>query len=77
MATAEAARPGFAARVTTFYQDVTTELKKVTWPDVPQVRQLSIGVIILALFIGGIIALMDVVLQQVLVRWSPSLFTGF
>ncbi len=77
MATAEAARPGFAARVMTFYENVMTELKKVTWPDMPQVRQLSIGVIILTLVIGGVIALMDVVLQQVLVRWIPSLFAGF
>ena len=48
----------------------------MTWPDVPQVRQLAIGVIILSLFIGGLIALMDVILQQVLVRWIPSFFGG-
>ncbi len=77
MATVEAARPGLGSRIMTFYHDVMTELRKVTWPDVPQVRQLSIGVIVLALFIGGVIALMDVVLQQVLVRWIPSLFSGF
>ena len=51
-------------------------MKKVTWPDVPQVRQLAIGVIILSLFIGGLIGLMDVLFQQVLVRWIPSLFGG-
>jgi preprotein translocase SecE subunit len=51
-------------------------MKKVTWPDAPQVRQLSISVIVLSLFIGGLIALMDVILQQVLVRWIPSLFGG-
>jgi preprotein translocase subunit SecE len=77
VATVEAARPGLGSRIMTFYHDVMTELRKVTWPDVPQVRQLSIGVIVLALFIGGVIALMDVVLQQVLVRWIPSLFSGF
>lgn len=63
-------------RLVVFYNDVMAEMRKVTWPDVPQVRQLSIGVIILSLFIGGVIALMDVVLQQVLVRWIPSLFGG-
>ena len=51
-------------------------MKKVTWPDLPQVRQLSIGVIILSLFIGGVIGIIDLVLQQVLVRWIPSLFGG-
>jgi hypothetical protein len=40
------------------------------------VRQLSFGVILLSLFIGGLIAIMDVVMQQVLVRWIPSLFGG-
>ena len=63
-------------RSVTFYHDVMAEMKKVTWPDVPQVRQLSLSVILLALFIGGLIAVMDVIMQQVLVRWIPSLFGG-
>jgi preprotein translocase subunit SecE len=70
----EVARPGAPQRLVAFYHDVVAEMKKVTWPDLPQVRQLSIGVIVLSLFIGGVIALMDVLLQQVLVRWVPSLF---
>jgi preprotein translocase subunit SecE len=68
--------PNFTQRTVAFYHDVMAEMKKVTWPDVPQVRQLSISVILLSLFIGGLIAIMDVVLQQVLVRWIPSLFGG-
>ena len=68
--------PSLPKRMVTFYHDVMAEMKKVTWPDVPQVRQLAIGVIILSLFIGGLIALMDVILQQVLVRWIPSFFGG-
>ena len=60
----------------TLYNEVLTEMKKVTWPDIGQVRQLSIGVIVLSLFIGLIIWAMDVVLQQVLVKWIPSLFGG-
>jgi len=58
----------------TLYHEVVAEMKKVTWPDVGQVRQLSIGVILLSLFIGIVIWLMDLVLQQVLVRWIPSIF---
>jgi preprotein translocase subunit SecE len=57
-----------------FYHEVVAEMRKVTWPDWPQVRQLSIGVIVLALFVGAVIALMDLVLQQVLVRWLPAMF---
>ena len=62
--------------MTTLYNEVVTEMRKVTWPDVGQIRQLSIGVIVLALFIGIVIWLMDVVLQQVLVKWIPSIFGG-
>ena len=83
MAHAEVVRPGVGARVTgfftgavTFYHQVMVELRKVTWPDRPQVQQLAIGVIVLSLTIGAVIALMDVILQQVLVRWLPALLTG-
>ncbi len=67
-------RPNVASRLVTFYQDVMAEMKKVTWPDVGQVRQLSIAVIVLALFIGGVIAILDLVLSLVLVEGIPSLF---
>ena len=77
MATAaQAPKANFFSRLVTLYNEVLTEMKKVTWPDVGQVRQLSIGVIVLSLFIGLVIWLMDVVLQQVLVKWIPSLFGG-
>jgi preprotein translocase subunit SecE len=69
-------RPNAAQRVVTFYQDVVAEMKKVTWPDRTQVRQLSIGVIVLSLFIGAIIALMDVIFQAIFVRGLPSLIGG-
>ena len=75
MATAEVAAPkSFVARTVDFYKEVRIEMAKVTWPDWPQVRQLSIGVVALALFVGAIIALMDLVLQTVFVRWLPALF---
>jgi len=73
---AQAPKPNVFARLVTLYNEIIIEMKKVTWPDVGQIRQLSIGVIVLALFIGIVIWLMDLVLQQVLVRWIPSLFGG-
>ena len=73
---AQAPKENFFARIVTLYNEVVIEMKKVTWPDVGQVRQLSIGVILLSLFIGIVIWLLDLVLQQVLVRWIPSLFGG-
>ena len=73
---AQAPKANVLTRLVTLYNEVVTEMKKVTWPDVGQVRQLSIGVIVLSLFIGLVIWGMDVVLQQVLVKWIPSLFGG-
>ena len=64
------------ARVTTFYHEVVQELKRVTWPDRPQVRQATIAIILFVLFVGVVIYLMDLVLQGVLVRLIPSLFGG-
>ena len=74
--TTQPTKPNFFARIVTLYNQVIAEMKKVTWPDIGQVRQLSIGVIILSLFIGIVIWLMDLILQQVLVKWIPSLFGG-
>ena len=76
MATEVVTRPNAARRVATFYQDVVAEMKKVTWPDKQQVRQLSIGVIVLSLFIGAVIALMDLIFQGIFVRGLPSLIGG-
>ena len=73
---AQAPKANVFTRLVTLYNEVVTEMKKVTWPDVGQIRQLSIGVIVLSLFIGLVIWGMDVVLQQVLVKWIPSLFGG-
>jgi preprotein translocase subunit SecE len=65
----------FTQRTVAFYNDVVAEMKKVTWPDVQQVRQLSIGVIVLSLFIAIVIFIMDKVFQLVLVSWLPRLFS--
>jgi preprotein translocase subunit SecE len=61
-------------RTVTFYHDVMAEMKKVTWPDWPQVRQLSIGVVVLSLFIGLVIFILDNILRLVLVQGLPALF---
>ena len=76
MATEVVTRPNPAQRLVTFYQEVVAEMKKVTWPDRTQIRQLSIGVIVLSLFIGAIIALMDLIFQAIFVRGLPNLVGG-
>ena len=64
----------FFARLRLYTSEVVAEMRRVTWPDKAQIRQLSIGVVVLSLVIGGIIAIIDLVLQNVLVRWIPALF---
>ena len=66
---------GFFRSVVDFYHDVVAEMRKVTWPEWTQVRQATIAIIIFVLLIGLVIFLLDVVLQGVLVRLIPSLFT--
>ena len=72
----EVASEGFVTRTITFYREVVAEMSKVTWPDWPQVRQLSTGVIILSLIVGGVIAIMDVGFRSVFMQWLPALFAG-
>ena len=70
----ETQKPSLPARVVTFYHDVMIEMRKVTWPDWPQVRQATLGIIVVVLFIGGVIWLIDVICQAVLVSGLPRLF---
>ena len=77
MATTDVAeRPSVARRTVGFYHDVVAELKKVTWPDRAQTVDATWRIIIFVLAIGGVIGLMDIVLQFVLVQGLPSLFVG-
>jgi preprotein translocase subunit SecE len=69
-----AVTPSLPRRAVTFWNDVVAEMRKVTWPERPQVTQMSIGVIAISLFIGLVIWVLDLVLQTVLVRGIPSLF---
>lgn len=66
--------PAFVAQTTEFLTEVRNELKRVTWPDRAQLRQATIAIVVFVLVIAGFIALLDVVLQAVLVRGLPSLF---
>jgi preprotein translocase subunit SecE len=69
-------RESFPARVVTFYQEVVTEMRKVTWPDREQLKDTTIKIIIFVLFIGALLAIIDILLNLILVKGIPSLFTG-
>jgi preprotein translocase subunit SecE len=55
---------------------VIAEMRKVVWPDRAQLKDMTIKIIIFVLFIGAVIAIIDVIFQAILVRGIPSLFAG-
>ena len=65
----------FPARTAQFYHDVLAEMKKVTWPDRPQLQDATIKIIVFVLALGAIIALLDLGLQFLLVQ-LPALLLG-
>jgi preprotein translocase SecE subunit len=68
------AQPSFPARVVGFYNGVVSELKRVTWPDLGQVRSATIAIIVFVLLLGLLISALDGVLQALLIKLIPSLF---
>jgi len=73
---AGASGPGLLERIVTFVRGVNAEMKKVTWPDLPQVRSATISIIIFVLILGLLITILDFVLQGVLIKMIPQLFAG-
>jgi preprotein translocase SecE subunit len=72
---AEVAAPSKWHSFTTFVRESYHEIRyKTTWPDVGQIRQASIAIIIFVLIIGLLITLLDLVLRGVLIQLIPSLF---
>jgi preprotein translocase subunit SecE len=68
--------PGFVSRLVNFYHGVMAEMRKVTWPDMPQVRSATIAIIIFVLVLGLFITILDFALQGILIKGIPSLFAG-
>jgi preprotein translocase subunit SecE len=67
-------RQSLWTRLIAFYHGVVAEMKKVTWPDFPQVRSATIAIIVFVLVLGLFISIMDVALNGILVKLIPSLF---
>ena len=68
--------PGYGTRLVNFYHGVMAEMRKVTWPDVPQVRSATVAIIIFVLVLGLFITILDFALQGILIKGIPSLFAG-
>jgi preprotein translocase subunit SecE len=74
--TPPAHQPGMLSRLVAFYHGVMAEMRKVTWPDLPQVRSATISIIIFVMILGLIITILDFILQGILIKMIPSLFAG-
>jgi preprotein translocase subunit SecE len=68
--------PSLISRLVAFYHGVVAEMKKVTWPDRPQVQQATISIIFFVLALGALISILDLILQGLLIKGIPSLFAG-
>ena len=66
--------PGMGSRLVNFYHGVIAEMKKVTWPDLAQVRSATIAIIIFVLVIALLITILDFVLKELLITLIPSFF---
>jgi preprotein translocase subunit SecE len=65
-----------ARGIVAFYHAVMAEMKKVTWPEIPDVRRATIAILIFVILLALLIYIMDVALQGVLANLIPSLFAG-
>jgi preprotein translocase subunit SecE len=62
-------------RTRDFTAEVADELKKVTWPDAPQIKSATLVVIVFCIIVATIIWIMDLGVRQVL-RLIMSLFAS-
>ena len=62
-------------RTRSFTQEVVDEIKKVTWPDWPQLKNSTAVVIVFVVIVSLIIFLMDLVVRGVL-GFIMNLFAG-
>ncbi len=63
-----------AARSTgAFVSEVNGEVRKVTWPDRQQLRQMTGVIILFVIAVTILIGVMDIILQGVFVKWLPAM----
>jgi preprotein translocase subunit SecE len=63
------------ARAREFTGEVVDEIKKVTWPDMPQLRNATLVIMVFVIIVALIIWIMDLSVSRIL-RTIIGLFTG-
>jgi preprotein translocase subunit SecE len=66
VATEVVAKKGALARTKGFVGEVIEELKKVTWPDFPQLKNATLVIIVFVVIVAIIIWLMDMGVRGIL-----------
>jgi preprotein translocase subunit SecE len=66
VATEVAVKKSWPARTKEFFSDTVDELKKVTWPDFPQLKNATLVIIVFVVIVALIIWLMDMGVRGIL-----------
>jgi preprotein translocase subunit SecE len=66
VATEVVAKKGALARTKDFVGEVFEELKKVTWPDFPQLKNATLVIIVFVIIVAIIIWLMDISVRTII-----------
>jgi preprotein translocase subunit SecE len=66
VATEVVAKKGALARTKDFVNEVVDELKKVTWPDFPQLKNATLVIIVFVVIVALIIWVMDLAVRGLL-----------
>ena len=61
-------------RVLTFFRDVRSEIRKVTWPTWDELKKATTVIVIFVAILGLVIGWMDWLLQQIFVVGIAKLF---
>ena len=62
-------------RMRAYLHDVRNEIKKVTWPDVDELKRSTTVIVIFVLILGVVIGLMDWAFSKILIDGLGGLFT--
>jgi preprotein translocase subunit SecE len=68
------AKKGVFGRLMDFLREVRSEIQKVTWPTMEELRKATVVIVIFVVLLGIVIGLMDSLLQLVFVTGVARLF---
>ena len=70
-------KPGFFARILKYFKDAKGEFKKIVWPTRQQLVKKTVVVLVVMLVLGLCIALLDFIIEQLVLESILKLVTGY